>query len=1020
MRPGPVSVAPPEDASVGTGQSTPYGLALSCNGNIYGSTLSSRVFEIDPGLVSGGTAAGPALMQDISLAGRNYGIACDNNGIVWVAKYSGFPQGAIRWDPGAGTWANTGSPPAGGGRGITVDFAGNVWMVSSTANQVFQFNAAGAFLNAYPTGTTGSVGVGVTQDQNIIVVGRASWDWRKLNVNTGAPIPTGGPELAGPQPYSYSDISGNLQNIVGKKQGTWTVITDAGDDDAFWHHVSWTDNIPPNTGLTIKVRSAGTPGQLEFENWETLSGPGDLPQLRPGRYLETRACLTESIQCNSPGVSPVLFDLTVKACRACNIFCHPDTTVQCTSYEGAIVNYSAPTWASVCDTLFQVTCDPPSGSQFPLGQTTVTCTGVDIDNNVYECQFVVTVEGNCDIDISGACCLDGSCFSSTPGYCLQRGGTWFSGPCLDAECEDACLPPPAGLMSWWPMDGPATGVTQNLADPFAPGNLSGVTQVAGEYVNNAYAFAGNDYIQVNSRPSVDIAFQDFTFDVWLQTGFTSEMTLLDKRFNGPLTGYRLYLTSGYPGIELASIGTTVTAELSAVNGGSGAFVADNLWHLVGVTVDRDGVGQFYVDGIPRGASFSVTTVQTTLSNSVDLWIGRNTPASASADYFNGRLDELEIFNRALSAQEMMDLWVVGDVGKCREACYAASFVTCCDAVNAFVDLSLCNYDDAAHLYSYSISPVNSGPGCSGGGATASSNGWGTLNVGPGECLSIPVEMFCPTDILQGQHACYQVQVFNHDTGRYFYCGGSVRAPGWWCPDFWDNTGPIGPMLPLDPFSINSNPTNLNISVAHIDLVPGTVTFDYELLPVTMTGDSSRVLSLGGLPPGVPLTGQVEVPGDGSAIQIPFTAQYMAPQQVGYDKIVLLADVMDSSGIRQPIAETSVRSAPISLTAVPDPEGPPAGEPHAMRPFRALPNPFSSSGRIEFEVPDRRQPVTLKVFDLTGRLVKELAYKEPMGPGLQSLTWDGTDGYGSRLPSGIFFLRLTMEAYEETVKIALVR
>src|SRR6185436_14815448 len=56
----------------------------------------------------------------------------------------------------------------------------------------------------------------------------------------------------------------------------------------------------------------------------------------------------------------------------CTITCPANITVsndpnQC----GAIVNYPAPTTTGTCDT---VVCSPASGSFFPKGATTVTCT----------------------------------------------------------------------------------------------------------------------------------------------------------------------------------------------------------------------------------------------------------------------------------------------------------------------------------------------------------------------------------------------------------------------------------------------------------------------------------------------------------------------------------------------------------------------------------------------------------------------------------------------------------------------
>lgn len=63
--------------------------------------------------------------------------------------------------------------------------------------------------------------------------------------------------------------------------------------------------------------------------------------------------------------------------------CPPDMTVTC-----PIVNY--PTPVATCPGV-TVTCSPPSGSLFPLGETAVTCTARDIFGNTETCSFTITV-----------------------------------------------------------------------------------------------------------------------------------------------------------------------------------------------------------------------------------------------------------------------------------------------------------------------------------------------------------------------------------------------------------------------------------------------------------------------------------------------------------------------------------------------------------------------------------------------------------------------------------------------------
>ena len=41
-----------------------------------------------------------------------------------------------------------------------------------------------------------------------------------------------------------------------------------------------------------------------------------------------------------------------------------------------------------------VSCDPPSGTDFPIGKKPITCEAVDGSGNRAECSFIVTVIGN--------------------------------------------------------------------------------------------------------------------------------------------------------------------------------------------------------------------------------------------------------------------------------------------------------------------------------------------------------------------------------------------------------------------------------------------------------------------------------------------------------------------------------------------------------------------------------------------------------------------------------------------------
>ncbi len=71
------------------------------------------------------------------------------------------------------------------------------------------------------------------------------------------------------------------------------------------------------------------------------------------------------------------------------IRCPTNIVVECAGTNGA-VNYTV-TATDDCDPTPVIVCDPPSGSVFPPGDTTVNCTAKDAAGNISTCSFVVTV-----------------------------------------------------------------------------------------------------------------------------------------------------------------------------------------------------------------------------------------------------------------------------------------------------------------------------------------------------------------------------------------------------------------------------------------------------------------------------------------------------------------------------------------------------------------------------------------------------------------------------------------------------
>jgi FlgD Ig-like domain/NHL repeat len=84
-----------------------------------------------------------------------------------------------------------------------------------------------------------------------------------------------------------------------------------------------------------------------------------------------------------------------------------------------------------------------------------------------------------------------------------------------------------------------------------------------------------------------------------------------------------------------------------------------------------------------------------------------------------------------------------------------------------------------------------------------------------------------------------------------------------------------------------------------------------------------------------------------------------------------------------------------------------------------PNPFRSGTAIRFSVPAGATSFDLRVFDIAGRLVRQLD-GGAIAPGVHVRNWDGTDQAGRAVRAGIYFVQLGVGDRVATKKVVLLR
>ncbi len=83
----------------------------------------------------------------------------------------------------------------------------------------------------------------------------------------------------------------------------------------------------------------------------------------------------------------------------------------------------------------------------------------------------------------------------------------------------------------------------------------------------------------------------------------------------------------------------------------------------------------------------------------------------------------------------------------------------------------------------------------------------------------------------------------------------------------------------------------------------------------------------------------------------------------------------------------------------------------------FPNPFTTETKIAFSLSQEIEKGKIEIFDILGRKVKEFSHLTNCQ---LSITWQGDDNVGNRLPSGIYFICLSVSKSNQSVPVVLLR
>jgi hypothetical protein len=215
----------------------------------------------------------------------------------------------------------------------------------------------------------------------------------------------------------------------------------------------------------------------------------------------------------------------------------------------------------------------------------------------------------------------------------------------------APLPPIPGLVSWWRAENNA-----NDAIGANHGTLTNGATFAPGKAGQAFAFDGaNDYVNIPDAASLRPT--SITLEAWVNFSSTAGSQCIITRTLGASVqdSFAMWFNGGNLN------GITTDSSLGATQLSVAFSPILSRWYHVAFTFDENTKQQWlFIDGV--AVATNISNRQLGYDNH-NVLVGADIESNNPAGFFNGRIDEAAIYNRALSAAEIAAVFNAGSAGR---------------------------------------------------------------------------------------------------------------------------------------------------------------------------------------------------------------------------------------------------------------------------------------------------------------------------------------------------------------------
>ena len=224
-----------------------------------------------------------------------------------------------------------------------------------------------------------------------------------------------------------------------------------------------------------------------------------------------------------------------------------------------------------------------------------------------------------------------------------------------------CIEPPPNMVSWWPLDETSGTVAGDIAGTNSGVHVNGPMNISGK-VAGALQFDGvDDFVGVPDSDLWAFGSNDFTIEFWVKffspgggtIGHPSHIFVGNDEGSGLRAKWFFALGGGFLNFHINS--PLLGPQFFPLAAFSPTI---NQWYHLAITRESNNY-TIYINGQPAASAANNNIVP---NANAALTIGQ----AENLGFMNGMLDEISIYHRVLSADEIRSIFLAGEQGKCKK------------------------------------------------------------------------------------------------------------------------------------------------------------------------------------------------------------------------------------------------------------------------------------------------------------------------------------------------------------------